>query len=117
METAGVQPDCHIVTLPATVGAMVGYDLTRGYDPRGMHAMTLTSLLDQWEQEIFGQTMLRPSTVQNRLLQVHDTVEGLNRAAVEGWLAGSVDRYMYSFDEVSEMIASLRRDHGAVAVS
>ena len=72
--------------------------------------MTLTATLDQWEQEIAGETVLRPSLVQNRLLEVHDHVEGATRATVETWLGGSVDRSMYSFDEVSEMIAALRAD-------
>ncbi len=70
--------------------------------------MSLATVLDDWELEIDGQTMLRPSTIQNRLLEVHDHVDGDVRAAVETWLGGSVDRHMYSADEVNDMIAALR---------
>ena len=79
--------------------------------------MTLTATLDQWEQEIAGETMLRPSLVQNRLLEVHDHVEGVTRATVEAWLGGSVDRSMYGVDEVSEMIATLRAEAEPMPVS
>lgn len=70
--------------------------------------MSLTAVLDGWEQETADSTVLRPSVVQNRLLELHDHVGGAAQRAVEQWLVGSVDRSMYTQAEVADMIRVLR---------
>lgn len=72
--------------------------------------MTVTAELDGWEAEIAAQTMIRPSQVQNRLLSLHDLVDGSARQWVERWLTGSTSRTLYRRDEVEGMIEALRRE-------
>lgn len=70
--------------------------------------MTLSAVLDGWEQENDESTSLRPSVVQNRLLELHDQVGGEAQRAVEQWLVASLERSLYTQSEVASMIRMLR---------
>lgn len=72
--------------------------------------MTVAAELERWEADLEDETVIRPSEVQNRLLALHDLVEGPARQRVERWLSGSTARTLYRRDEVDDMIATLRAD-------